>query len=130
MLFLKLIRLIICDSEMRTIFCRHRIRVLLDLSGLDSSLTYSIDIHSDLTSLLYHLCLTGSERADSTGATGDRLKEGANINKSLSSLGNVISVSGRHIFLHHLLIIIMNRHYCSNPMLLLVWTNELFFLHY
>ena len=34
----------------------------------------------------------GSERADSTGATGDRLKEGANINKSLSALGNVISV--------------------------------------
>ena len=34
---------------------------------------------------------TGSERADSTGATGDRLKEGANINKSLSALGNVIS---------------------------------------
>uniref|UniRef100_A0A1I8F8X7 Kinesin motor domain-containing protein n=1 Tax=Macrostomum lignano TaxID=282301 RepID=A0A1I8F8X7_9PLAT len=29
--------------------------------------------------------------ADSTGATGDRLKEGANINKSLSALGNVIS---------------------------------------
>ena len=37
--------------------------------------------------------MTGSERADSTGATGDRLKEGANINKSLSALGNVISVS-------------------------------------
>lgn len=37
--------------------------------------------------------LAGSERADSTGATGDRLKEGANINKSLSALGNVISVS-------------------------------------
>ena len=37
--------------------------------------------------------LLGSERADSTGATGDRLKEGANINKSLSALGNVISVS-------------------------------------
>merc|ERR1712038_948514 len=35
--------------------------------------------------------LAGSERAESTGATGDRLKEGANINKSLSSLGNVIS---------------------------------------
>ncbi|ESO87896.1 hypothetical protein LOTGIDRAFT_166199 [Lottia gigantea] len=34
----------------------------------------------------------GSERADSTGATGDRLKEGANINRSLSALGNVISV--------------------------------------
>lgn len=37
------------------------------------------------------LYLLGSERADSTGATGDRLKEGANINKSLSALGNVIS---------------------------------------
>ena len=34
--------------------------------------------------------LAGSERADSTGATGDRLKEGAAINKSLSALGNVI----------------------------------------
>jgi hypothetical protein len=35
--------------------------------------------------------LAGSERADSTGATGDRLKEGAAINKSLSALGNVIN---------------------------------------
>eukprot|EP00045_Choanoeca_perplexa_P012559 m.137426 g.137426 ORF g.137426 m.137426 type:complete len:975 (+) comp16054_c1_seq5:1658-4582(+) len=35
--------------------------------------------------------LAGSERAESTGATGDRLKEGAAINKSLSTLGNVIS---------------------------------------
>lgn len=35
--------------------------------------------------------LAGSERADSSGATGVRLKEGANINKSLTTLGNVIS---------------------------------------
>eukprot|EP00054_Salpingoeca_dolichothecata_P019952 m.125031 g.125031 ORF g.125031 m.125031 type:complete len:681 (+) comp23441_c0_seq2:109-2151(+) len=35
--------------------------------------------------------LAGSERADSTGATGDQLKEGAAINKSLSALGNVIN---------------------------------------
>lgn len=34
--------------------------------------------------------LAGSERADSTGATGDRLKEGSAINQSLSTLGNVI----------------------------------------
>ena len=32
-----------------------------------------------------------SERAESTGATGARLKEGAAINQSLSALGNVIS---------------------------------------
>jgi hypothetical protein len=35
--------------------------------------------------------LAGSERADRTGAAGERLKEGANINKSLSALGNVIN---------------------------------------
>ncbi|KAI9615399.1 hypothetical protein KEM48_005601 [Puccinia striiformis f. sp. tritici PST-130] len=35
--------------------------------------------------------LAGSERANSTGATGVRLKEGAQINKSLTTLGKVIS---------------------------------------
>ncbi|KAM9435213.1 kinesin-like protein KIF13B isoform 2-T3 [Clarias gariepinus] len=35
--------------------------------------------------------LAGSERATKTGATGDRLKEGSNINKSLTTLGLVIS---------------------------------------
>merc|ERR1711959_587289 len=34
--------------------------------------------------------LAGSEKAGQTGASGDRLKEGAAINKSLSALGNVI----------------------------------------
>ncbi|KAF0296590.1 Kinesin-like protein KIF28P [Amphibalanus amphitrite] len=42
------------------------------------------------TSIVNLVDLAGSERADSTGATGDRLKEGAAINKSLSTLGNVI----------------------------------------
>ena len=35
--------------------------------------------------------LAGSERQAKTGAVGDKLKEGANINKSLSALGNVIN---------------------------------------
>ena len=35
--------------------------------------------------------LAGSERVSKTGATGQNLKEGANINKSLSELGNVIT---------------------------------------
>ena len=35
--------------------------------------------------------LAGSERASATGATGDRLREGAKINRSLTTLGRVIS---------------------------------------
>ena len=35
--------------------------------------------------------LAGSERADQTGAVGERLKEGSNINRSLMTLGLVIS---------------------------------------
>jgi kinesin family member 13 len=35
--------------------------------------------------------LAGSERASKTGASGDTLKEGSNINKSLSTLGRVIT---------------------------------------
>ncbi|XP_033220009.1 osmotic avoidance abnormal protein 3-like [Belonocnema kinseyi] len=50
---------------------------------------------------LHLVDLAGSERQSRTGATGDRLKEAASINLSLSALGNVISAlaagNGRHI---------------------------------
>lgn len=46
---------------------------------------------TDKVSKITLVDLAGSERAGDTGATGDRLKEGAAINKSLSALGNVIS---------------------------------------
>jgi kinesin family protein 3/17 len=42
-------------------------------------------------SKIHLIDLAGSERADSTGAVGNRLKEGSAINLSLSSLGNVIN---------------------------------------
>jgi hypothetical protein len=46
-------------------------------------------------SKIHFIDLAGSERADSTGATGQRLKEGSMINQSLLSLGNVISALSR-----------------------------------
>uniref|UniRef100_A0A8C9TFR2 Kinesin family member 13B n=1 Tax=Scleropages formosus TaxID=113540 RepID=A0A8C9TFR2_SCLFO len=53
------------------------------------------DLHSGTTgekvSKLSLVDLAGSERAAKTGAAGERLKEGSNINKSLTTLGLVIS---------------------------------------
>lgn len=50
---------------------------------------------------LHLVDLAGSERQSRTGAAGDRLKEAASINLSLSALGNVISAlaagNGRHV---------------------------------
>ena len=47
---------------------------------------------SEKFSVINLVDLAGSEKSDQTGATGDRLKEGCAINKSLSCLGKVISV--------------------------------------
>jgi kinesin family protein 1 len=47
--------------------------------------------HSQKKAKLNLVDLAGSERAESTGATGDRLKEGAAINLSLTMLGNCIT---------------------------------------
>lgn len=58
--------------------------------------------YSATVSNLHLVDLAGSERQKATGATGDRLKEGAQINLSLSALGNVINAltdraKSRHI---------------------------------
>ena len=42
-----------------------------------------------------------SERVDASGATGQRLKEGGSINKSLVTLGNVISTLGKCQFMFY-----------------------------
>ncbi|XP_033024773.1 kinesin-like protein KIF1C isoform X1 [Lacerta agilis] len=49
------------------------------------------DLDTEKVSKISLVDLAGSERADSSGAKGTRLKEGANINKSLTTLGKVIS---------------------------------------
>ncbi|XP_053667562.1 kinesin-like protein Klp98A [Anopheles marshallii] len=52
---------------------------------------YLNDLPSETVSKIHLVDLAGSERANATGATGQRLKEGAHINKSLVTLGSVIS---------------------------------------
>lgn len=63
-----------------------------------------VDAATLTVSKLHLIDLAGSERQKATGATGDRLKEGAQINLSLSALGNVINAltektsgGGRHV---------------------------------
>uniref|UniRef100_A0A8C4WZS4 Kinesin family member 16Ba n=1 Tax=Eptatretus burgeri TaxID=7764 RepID=A0A8C4WZS4_EPTBU len=52
---------------------------------------FDSEMPRETISKIHLVDLAGSERADATGATGVRLKEGGNINKSLVTLGNVIS---------------------------------------
>merc|ERR1719161_886949 len=47
------------------------------------------ELGSELLGALHLVDLAGSERLDRSGATGDRLKETQNINRSLSSLADV-----------------------------------------
>ncbi|KAK0179912.1 hypothetical protein PV327_005615 [Microctonus hyperodae] len=55
------------------------------------------DDPSSATSAKFHLVdLAGSERSKKTGATGERFKEGVNINRGLLALGNVISQLGEN----------------------------------
>ncbi|KAK9459852.1 P-loop containing nucleoside triphosphate hydrolase protein [Lipomyces oligophaga] len=72
------------SSRSHAVFTINLKRVQSDLA-LDETI-------EETTSRIRFVDLAGSERANSTGATGSRLREGANINKSLTTLGRVISV--------------------------------------
>ncbi|XP_046605558.1 chromosome-associated kinesin KIF4-like isoform X1 [Neodiprion virginianus] len=52
------------------------------------------DVNSATTAKFHLVDLAGSERSKKTKATGERFKEGVNINKGLLALGNVISQLG------------------------------------
>lgn len=52
---------------------------------------YEYDLPCETVSKIHLVDLAGSERASATGAEGDRLREGGNINRSLVCLGTVIS---------------------------------------
>ncbi|XP_030243669.1 kinesin-like protein Klp98A isoform X1 [Drosophila navojoa] len=59
------------------------------------------DMPSETVSKIHLVDLAGSERANATGATGQRLKEGAHINKSLVTLGSVISALAEQTSAHN-----------------------------
>ncbi|TNM94583.1 hypothetical protein fugu_017342 [Takifugu bimaculatus] len=61
------------------------------VDGLSHLAVASYKTSGEKVSKLSLVDLAGSERAAKTGAAGERLKEGSNINKSLSTLGLVIS---------------------------------------
>ena len=63
------------------------IRILVQGENLDKG--------SMFNAKLYLIDLAGSERVAKTDATGERLKEAQNINKSLSALGNVMQALGK-----------------------------------
>ncbi|XP_077352159.1 uncharacterized protein kif16bb isoform X2 [Festucalex cinctus] len=52
---------------------------------------FDAELPREMVSKIHLVDLAGSERANTTQTSGTRLKEGANINKSLVTLGNVIS---------------------------------------
>lgn len=68
---------------------------------------FDSEMPCETVSKIHLVDLAGSERADATGATGVRLKEGGNINKSLVTLGNVISALGRFIPVSCLLLFVV-----------------------
>lgn len=69
----------------------HTIFQIILASSTESIVDNGTSAFSEKVSIINLIDLAGSERADKTGATGERLKEGSSINVSLTALGNVIN---------------------------------------
>lgn len=113
-----LINIIINKKKIQTFFCRTVAATNMNETSSRSHAVFTIlftqqkfdsttELSSEKVSKISLVDLAGSERADSTGAKGTRLKEGANINKSLTTLGKVISALAEiviiFLLIYHLL---------------------------
>uniref|UniRef100_A0A3B5MKU3 Uncharacterized protein n=1 Tax=Xiphophorus couchianus TaxID=32473 RepID=A0A3B5MKU3_9TELE len=81
------------DGLSRLAVASYKVKLWATHSSLPGLLIFIFYIyrHGEKVSRLSLVDLAGSERAAKTGAAGERLKEGSNINKSLTTLGLVIS---------------------------------------
>lgn len=68
-----------------------RSHAIFTITFVQAGFSNKDNMPSETVSKIHLVDLAGSERANSTGATGQRLKEGSHINKSLVTLGSVIS---------------------------------------
>lgn len=89
--------MLFCSSAIFTVILEHTI---YDYSVADSDNPVGAEAprsatHQEVRRSKFHFVdLAGSERAKRTGAQGQQLKEGIDINKGLLALGNVISALG------------------------------------
>ena len=95
------------NAQRITEFKQKRLHFLADLwsqSGFrtQQNAERKTDPKSELTHCIcVCVVMCDSERADAAGTSGQRLKEGGSINKSLVTLGNVISTLGMIHFSCH-----------------------------
>ncbi|KAJ3274062.1 hypothetical protein HDV01_003555 [Terramyces sp. JEL0728] len=84
-------RRMVAETNMNAVSSRSHAVLTVTITSIERT-SEDLDIPPIKKMSKIHLIdLAGSERANSTGAIGDRLKEGAAINQSLSCLGNVIN---------------------------------------
>merc|ERR1719150_2610239 len=74
---------VVGNTDMNAVSSRSHSVFALYLRGVNR------ELHTELSGALHLVDLAGSERLDKSGATGTRLKETQNINRSLSSLADV-----------------------------------------
>lgn len=92
------IKLLIKQGNKRRVMASTKLNEFSSRSHAIIQLSMEIESESNarvttfFTPKLYMVDLAGSERASATESKGIRLKEGGNINKSLLSLGNCITV--------------------------------------
>eukprot|EP00760_Papus_ankaliazontas_P016995 PhM_4_TR16993/c0_g1_i1/m.97409/K17914/KIF13; kinesin family member 13 len=79
------------STEMNSVSSRSHAVFMLRLTQTFRNVVGDVEVTSTKEAVLNLVDLAGSERVAKTHATGTRFLEGANINKSLSTLGTVIS---------------------------------------